>query len=132
MKFSQSYVLVLDHQPEDIQHIRKVLHRLRCPMVIAESVDQAIATALQSPPSLVLLAGHHAAAGKLVTDLRHIAQHCGITILSLADGSTPYWLHQEENPGFDGFLVKPLDRDVMVSLLQSAWARQAMCSAAVG
>ncbi|WP_204154060.1 response regulator [Leptolyngbya sp. CCY15150] len=133
MKFSQSYVLVLDHQRDDVQQLRSILKRLRCPVVIVRSVEQAIATALETPPYLIILAGSHQTWPEhLVNDLRRIHQQCSITIVALTDCNAPSWLPQEENPGFDGFLVKPLNGDVMVSLVQSAWARQACCSTMLG
>lgn len=105
MKFSQSYVLVLDHQQEDCQQLQAMLNRLRCPVVIVPSVDQAIATALADPPYLVILAGSDQSCWSqaVVNDLRRINQRCGITIVALTDCNAPSWLPQEDNPGFDGF-----------------------------
>jgi AmiR/NasT family two-component response regulator len=63
-----------------------------------------------------------------VNQFRSLADTCGITIVALTDVHAPSWLRQEENPGLDGFLVKPLNRDILSSLVQSAWIRQAYCS----
>jgi DNA-binding NarL/FixJ family response regulator len=97
-------------------------------MVVASSPDQAMARAVQAPPYLLILAGSQRSWSKaLVHDFRNIASTCGITIVALTDFHAPSWLRQDENPGVDGFLVKPLNRDVLVSLVQSAWARQTYC-----
>ncbi|NJO42923.1 MAG: response regulator [Cyanobacteria bacterium CRU_2_1] len=95
-------------------------------MVVASSADQAMAKAKQSPPSLIILSGNQQDWSQtLISRLRTIANHSGgIMIVALTDSHAPSWLRQEENPGLDGFLVKPLNGDVLTSLVQSAWARQ--------
>ncbi len=130
MKLSQSYVLVLDQQSDDVQLLESLLGKLRCPVVVARSTDQAVASMSQSAPYLIILTGNHQSWSQtLVNDLRGIVKACGVTIVALTECHAPSWLHQEENPGFDGLLVKPLSGDVLTSVIQSAWARQNYCSA---
>lgn len=126
MKPAHSYVLVLDQNSKDLQMLGGLLNQLRCPMVVASSADQAMAKAKQSPPSLIILSGNQQDWSQtLISRLRTIANHSGgIMIVALTDSHAPSWLRQEENPGLDGFLVKPLNGDVLTSLVQSAWARQ--------
>lgn len=98
-------------------------------MEVVSSIDQAMAKASETPPSLIILSGNQQNWSKqLIGKLRNIekSSNC-ITIVALTDSHAPRWMHQEENPGLDGFLVNPLNGDVLVSLLQSAWARQAYC-----
>lgn len=132
MKLPNSYVLVLEHQSEDVHHLHTALKQLRCPMVVVRSVEQAIATAHEKPPYLVILTGNYQAwPYHLISDLRGLTRHCGMTIVALSDGGAS-WLPQEDNPGLDGFLVNPIKGDVLISLIQSAWARQICCSAMTG
>lgn len=98
-------------------------------MIVVQSVDQAMAKASKTPPALIILSGScQNWSQKSIEKLRNVANASScITIVALTDGHSPSWLHQEETPGIDGFLVKPLDSDVLTSLLQSAWARQTYC-----
>lgn len=131
MQSPKSYVLVLNQESEeDSQRMALLLKRLKCPVVVATSADQAMSIAMQSPPYLVILVGNHRGWSRpLVDNLRKATGiHCS-TILALNESHAPSWLHQEDNPGFDGFLVKPVNADVLSSLVQSAWVRQTYCSA---
>lgn len=130
MKPSQSYVLVLDQQLDDLHMLESLLNPLRCCVVVANSVEQAMAKISQEPPYLVILAGNRQNWSRaLVNSLRARASTSSVTIVALTDVHAPSWQHQEENPGLDGYLVKPLSGDVLTSLVQSAWARQTYCSA---
>jgi DNA-binding NarL/FixJ family response regulator len=126
----QSYILVLDQHPEDLQMLESLLKPLKSSVVIASSAAQAMDRISQAPPYLVILTGSrqnwsHA----LVSQLREQANVAHLTIVALTDVHAPSWQHQEDNPGLDGFLVKPLSGDVVMSLVQSALARQTYCSA---
>jgi AmiR/NasT family two-component response regulator len=130
MKSSQNYVLILGQPSDDLQMLEALLEHLSCPMVFASSTDQVVAKVSQMAPYLVILAGDGQNWSQaLVEDLRNAADTCETTIVALTDCNAPSWMHQEENPGVDGFLVKPISRDVLTSLVQSAWARQTYCSA---
>lgn len=97
--------------------------------MFANSEDQAVARVSQAPPYLVILTGDRQTwSHRLVHTLRNRAQAENITIVALTDCHSPSWLHQEENPGFDGFLVKPISGDILTSLVQSAWVRKTCCS----
>ncbi len=130
MKIPHSYVLVLDQSSEDLQRLEKLLQPLRCPLVVVNSVEQVIARAMQSPPYLIILAGNSQLwSRQLVDQIRQLTNACGVTILAMTDCHAPSWMPQEDNPGVDGFLVKPISGDVLLSLVQSAWARQSFCVA---
>jgi CheY-like chemotaxis protein len=129
MEQLQNYILILDHGSDDLQLIESLLGHLRCPLVVASSPEQAMARASQAPPYLLILIGNqHHWSKPLVHQFRSLADACGITIVALTDVHAPSWLRQEDNPGLDGFLVKPLNRDILSSLVQSAWVRQTYCS----
>ncbi len=126
---SHNYVLVLEQNSEDLQRLELLFHRLSCSMVVTNSAAQAVATASQVPPYLIILSGSQSAwSESLIHQFRNIADACDGTILALTDSHAPSWQRQEDNPGFDGFLVKPLHGDVLVSLLQSALARKSYSS----
>jgi len=125
MKSPQSYVLVLSQDSDHLQGLEFLMTQLRCTWVIAHSATQAIAKISQTPPYLIILAGNQQNWSKgLVNDLRRRSDVRKVTIVALTDSHAPSWLHQEENPGLDGLLVKPLNGDVLISVMQSAWARQ--------
>jgi CheY-like chemotaxis protein len=131
MKFASSYILLLVHQSEDFHGLESLLERLRCPVEIVSSPNQAVDRIRQNPPCLVIVQGNHSNwSQSFVRQLRTIADADNITLVALSDSHAPSWLHQEENPGFDGFLVKPLSFDVLFSLIQSASARQ-LCRSSV-
>jgi AmiR/NasT family two-component response regulator len=125
MKGSLQNVLVLGQQFDDLHPLASVLQAIRCSVAIANSEDQAIAHANQTQPCLIILAGNHYAWSPASVDkLRGVADRWGMTLVALTDFHAPSWITQEENPGFDGFLVKPVSGDVLTSLVQSAWVRQ--------
>jgi DNA-binding NarL/FixJ family response regulator len=125
MQLSRSYVLVFDHQLEDAQLLGSLFDSLRCPMIVASSADQVIDRINQAPPYLLILAGNpQTLSPSLLNNLRTTADTFGITLLALSDCHAPSWVHQDENPGFDGFLVKPLSGDILGLLVQSARVRQ--------
>lgn len=124
MKSPQNYVLVLD-QGSDYQGLEFLMNQLKCPTVVAHSTAQAIAKVAQTPPYLIILTGNQQSWSRnLVNEFRQRASDHKTTIVALTDSHAPSWLYQEENPGLDGFLVKPLNGDVLVSVVQSAWMRQ--------
>ena len=126
------YILVLGKQSEDIQALESLLGRLRCSVAVASSADQAVEQASQTLPYLVILSGDwQDCSPKFVKQLRQMARVCGTTIVAITDFHAPSWLHQEDNPGVDGYLVKPIGGDVLCSLVQSAWARQSCLHPAV-
>lgn len=126
---SPNYVLVLEQNSDDLQRLESLFHRLSCSRVVTNSADQAVAVASQIPPYLIILSGsQNTWSEALIHQFRHIADACDSTILALTDSHAPSWQRQEDNPGFDGFLVKPLHGDVLVSLLQSALARKSYSS----
>ena len=129
MEQLQNYILILDEGSDDLQIIESLLRHLRCPMIVAGSPEQAMARATQAPPYLLILIGEQQHWCKpLVHQFRSLADTHGITIVALTDVHAPSWLRQEDNPGLDGFLVKPLNRDILSALVQSAWVRQTYCT----
>ncbi len=125
MQLAQRYVLVLEPSSDDLQVLRSLFNRLSYDMVEAASADQMMQRAQQEPPCLVILGGQqHNWSTALVERLRNLCEAHLTTIVALTDSQSPSWLPQDENPGLDGFLVKPLSSDVLTSLVQSAWIRQ--------
>jgi DNA-binding NarL/FixJ family response regulator len=123
-----NYVLVLEQNSDDLYRLEALFNRLSCSMVVTNSAEQAVARASQAPPYLIILSGSQTAwSTPLIHRFRDIADACDGTILALTDSHAPSWQRQEDNPGFDGFLVKPLHGDVLVALLQSALARKSYC-----
>lgn len=124
MKTTHDYVLVLDQKPDDLQSVDALLQVLQCPTLVANSAEQVMARANHDVPYLMILVGNHRNwSAQLVNDLRHASDAVGGTILSLTDVYAPAWANFEDNPGFDGFLVQPLSQDILVSLIQAAWAK---------
>jgi AmiR/NasT family two-component response regulator len=125
MKLMSKYVLLLAQRSEDLQGLGFLLERLKCSVAIANSADQLVAQVDQNPPCLVILQSNDESWSQLIMDqLRSMINTANTTLVALTDCHAPSWLPQEQNPGFDGFLVKPLSREVLASLIQSASARQ--------
>lgn len=96
---------------------------------ITNSEEQAVAQTVQEPPFLIILAGdYHHWSRSLLGQLRSPDNAHRITLVALTDFHAPSWMYQEENPGFDGFLVNPISSEVLLSLVQSAHTRQICCS----
>jgi CheY-like chemotaxis protein len=123
-----SYILLLASQPRRLRVLVSLLERLNYAVAIAQSEEHAIFQTRHYPPFLIIVAGdHHTWSGELFQELRNHAQTRNIMLIALTDFHAPSWVHQEENPGFDGFLVSPISSDVLSSLVQSAHTRQ-VCS----
>jgi CheY-like chemotaxis protein len=130
MKLFENYVLVLEQQPDDLHTLKSLLHALRCPVVTAQSMEQALASIRHYPPALVILAGScQNWSPPRIQQLRSQVNGTPVMVVALTDVSAPSWQHLEEHPDLDGFLVKPLTMDVLTSLLQSAQIRQTYCLA---
>lgn len=126
MKSSQAYILVLDSPQRDAQAIDTLLKQLRCPVFVAETVDQAVAQARQGSPYLVILRGdYHKGDSNLIEQLRQTMQTTGVTIVALTESSQPSWGHHTDQLGLDGVFVEPLNGDVLTLLVDSAMAKQA-------
>jgi AmiR/NasT family two-component response regulator len=129
MLFTSSYILLLARQSNQIHPLATLLGRSAYSVAIANSEEQAVARTEQHPPFLIILAGDHLHwSHTLLQRLRAYANAHRITLLALTDFHAPSWIYQEENPGFDGFLVNPISNDILSSLVQSAYTRQACYS----
>ncbi len=123
MFFSPPYVLLLASQPIEALHgLESLLQQLPYTVEIVDSIDQAVAKVAQEPPCLVILQ-EQPWTRSLIRQLRTLQHADRITLVMLTEPHSPSWLHQDQNPGVDGFLVKPLSSDVLSSLIQSASAR---------
>lgn len=128
MHFSSGYILLLAKQPQKVNVLATLLGRSSYSVAIANTEAQAIAQLVQHPPFLIILAGNHDHwAQSLLHELRTHAKNHQITLVALTDFHAPSWIHQGENPGFDGFLVNPISSDILSSLVQSAQTRQMCC-----
>jgi AmiR/NasT family two-component response regulator len=129
MKITPNYVLILARKSDDLAPLKFLLRRLSYSVTVATSEEQAISEVMQSIPCLVILTGSHCAwSQSFVATLRGSTHAYGTTIVALTDCHAPSWLPQEENPGLDGFLVKPISIDILSSLVQSAFVKQLCCS----
>ena len=125
MSSSASYVLLLGQKIEDLNRLELLLGKLKCAVQIATSMEAALAQLTQAPPCLVILQEANAEwPAQWVKQLRAAADAEHITMVALTDRAAPSWRHQDDNPGFDGFLVSPLSRTVLRSVVQSASVRQ--------
>jgi CheY-like chemotaxis protein len=121
MILDSSYVLLLAEQAEELLGLETLLERLRFTVEVADSAEQAIAKVSHTAPCLMILQGNRWS-HSFVRELRTLTDHT--MLVALTDYHAPSWRHQEENPGFDGYLVKPLSSDILSSLVQSASVRQ--------
>ncbi|MCD8486836.1 MAG: hypothetical protein LRZ84_08875 [Desertifilum sp.] len=130
MVIADNYVLILGQETEDLNGLQSSLNHLAATVAIANSVDQAVEQASQLFPSLVILLGNQQqGSSQLIVRLRQMAGLCGVTIVELSEFQASSWLDPDSDLAVDGYLVKPIERDILVSLIQSAWARQKCCDA---
>jgi AmiR/NasT family two-component response regulator len=125
MKLPQDYVLILDEQQKtaqkaDLPHISD-----KYSFVVASSAEHAVEAAQKVHPCLVILVGQdrHWFENQ-VRVLRHSSTTPSMTIVALTDSTAPHWSASQEALELDGFLVKPLTDDILVSLVQSAIIKQ--------
>lgn len=129
MKLASDYILILAKYTQQAHFLMTLLGDSRFSATIAYSEEQAIIQVKHLLPFLIILAGdHYSWSQNLLSNLRSYGNTQQITLVALTDFHTPSWVSQEENPGFDGFLVSPLSREVLLSLVHSAYMRQACCS----
>lgn len=125
MTNSHGYILVLDTQCREAHGVHPLLTQLRCPVFVAGTAEQAVDKTRQLSPCLVILIGDGCSwSQSLVDQLRQEGRSAQMTIVALTDSGSPRWDHSENNPGLDGFLVKPLSGEVLTSLVESALAKQ--------
>ncbi|MBW4692537.1 MAG: hypothetical protein KME27_12310 [Lyngbya sp. HA4199-MV5] len=130
MQSLSSDILLLAKQPREVHVLASLLRCSSYSVTSAGTEEEAIAHLTRQPPFLIILAGDHQNwSHTLLQDLRTYASTHRTTFVALTDFHAPRWMHQEENPGFDGFLVYPLSSEVLTSLVQSAQTRQAFCLA---
>ena len=130
MQLPSSDILLLAKQPRELYVLTSLLRYSSYSVASASSEEQALAQMTHQPPFLIILAGDHQNwSHALLQELRTFANAHRTTFVALTDFHAPRWMHQEENPGFDGFLVSPLSSEVLSSLVQSAQTRQAFCLA---
>ena len=123
MASQASYVLLLAPHTEELHGLEALLAQMHCTVKIAHSADQAIANVSQEPPYLVILQ-ENLWVEAFINQMRSLADGDRMTLVVITERHSPSWLYQEQNPGIDGFLVKPLSQDILFSLIHSASARQ--------
>ena len=128
MQLPSHSVLLLTKQPAKVHILVSLLRESEFSVAIVSSEEQAACQVRQSRPFLIILAGDHQAWSQdALRELRNQANSNHITLVALSDFHAPSWVHQHENPCFDGFLVNPISYEILFSLVQSARTRQ-MCS----
>lgn len=123
MVFPSTYILLLAPQLEELDGLESLLQQVALNVEIVHTADQALAKVSQKPPCLIILQ-EHLRSEAAIHQLRTIANADRITLVIVTETDSPSWLHQEQRPDVDGFLVKPLSSDVLSSLIHSASARQ--------
>ncbi|MBE9079610.1 hypothetical protein IQ241_20300 [Romeria aff. gracilis LEGE 07310] len=123
MTIPQGYILVLGQQPQDFLDAQ--LQHLSYLMVLTDSADQAVARVEQERPYLVILSGNHQNWSQpVVQRLRDSIWPAGVTIVALTEPDEPSWFPPGQTSGIDGFLVKPLSRDILSAVVESAVVKQ--------
>lgn len=128
---SQSYILVVDptsdgcHSSTKHRDIEQYGERLGCPIVFTDSLVQAIATAQQSCPYLVILSGGLVQqwSSQMAQQLRQSIQLSGLIIVAVTDSSELSWEMEYRDSGLDGLFVEPLSPTVLSALSETAIAK---------
>lgn len=124
MDSSNGYILMLGHRLGADLTLQSLSTQVEGPVFVAQSAEQAVARIEQGIPYLVILSGTDKNwAPAFIHRLRETVKPLGTTIVALTESHEPSWSPQEEHPGIDGFLVKPLSQDVLHLLVESAVAK---------
>lgn len=129
MPLSFSHILLIAQQPQSVgvDVLTSSLRQSLYSVAIANTEEQAVAQTRSNPPFLIILAGDYQNwSDSLLQELRSYATEHRTTLVAVTDTHAPSWLHQEENPGFDGFLVSPISSEVLCSLVHTAHTRQSV------
>lgn len=125
MNFSKDYVLVLNERRRQVHQPEFPVASAQYSFIVVPSVEDAIEQARKVTPCLVILIGEsHAWFENQVKALRHALEAPSMTVVALTDSTAPNWQASKETMELDGFLVKPLTDDILVSLVQSAIVKQ--------
>ncbi|MDJ1179006.1 response regulator [Roseofilum sp. BLCC_M91] len=128
METLKNNVLLLGQELDDLNLLQSLLNHVPCQVAIAKSPEQAVTLSGQTLPCLVILSGNcHQWSADFVHQLREQAQKCGVTIVALTDCHAPSWFDREHHLGVDGYLVKPVATDILMSVVESAKLRQFCC-----
>jgi AmiR/NasT family two-component response regulator len=128
MESASGYILLLAQHPRQARILMSLLGCSAHSIAIACSEEQAVVQANEHLPFLVILTGDHDNwSQQFLKELRQHSNAHHTTLVALTDFHAPSWVHQEENPGFDGFLVNPISNEVLLSLVQSAYTKQVCC-----
>jgi len=130
---SQSYVLVVGPASDrDHRDIESYGRRFQCPIVVADSPAQAIATAQMDHPYLVILSGESIQqwSPQIAQQLRQSVQPFGLVIVAITDSSELSWEVEPRETGLDGFFVEPISPTVLSALNESAIAKHTYCQCA--
>lgn len=124
MDASKGYILLVGQPRETGSPVRSFLRQFKAASVMVSTVDQALTHVQQHAPYLVILSEPQThCSPDLMHRLREITRPAGTTIIALTEPNDPRWSPQEDYPGLDGFLVKPLSPDVLSSVVASALAK---------
>lgn len=126
MNLPRDYILVLDPERHHLDGANPLEADLQYPVYVASSTEQAVTRVNEGVPCLVILVGNNFQdwSQPLVNRLRQHDHAPDLTIVALTDSASPQWDYSEDTPGLDGLLVQPLSRDILRSLVESAFARQ--------
>ena len=122
----QDHILVVGHTLDrDHEEMESYGKRLDCPMVVADSAAQAIASAQLDHPYLVILSGELVQqwSPHMVDQLRQSVQPKGLVIVAIASSSELSWEIESQKTGLDGFFVEPISPTVLDVLNESAIAK---------
>lgn len=125
MHLRSSYILLLAKQPHMLDVLTALLKQRSYSVAVTLTEEQALEHIQKSPPFLIVVVGdRHTWSHSLLSQLRTHANAHQITLVALTDAHAPSWIYQEDNPGFDGFLVSPISSEILSSLVESAQTRQ--------
>jgi DNA-binding response OmpR family regulator len=118
-------ILLLEQFSTDENQLRSLLSQLQCSVTVVRSIEQAVLNLSRILPCLVILNSNDLdwvqASAQQIRPFRHTSP---MTLVALTDPDSPNWQWAARLPGIDGYLIKPLDRSVLRTVLRAALARQ--------
>jgi len=127
---SYDCVLVLEQQTNDFQRFEPLVEMLSCRMIVTHSYGEFLNHLNQSRPYLVLLVGPcQGWPADFSSRVRQLVDQFGGTVIALTENTDEQASEvflQQKDAMIDGCLVKPLNEEVLASIMHAAKARQGM------
>lgn len=130
MTLSSDCILVLEQQTDDLQQFEPVAEMLSCRLLVTHSTTDFLTQVAQRHPYLMLLVGPcQGWPTDFSNAVKQLVGQFGGTVVALTedtDEEASDAFLQQKDAMVDGCLVKPLNEEVLLSIMHAAQARRGL------